>query len=725
MAVKRRISTATGITEKEFKELRNNFTKLTLENPNYFGNIKNCKTEAAVMMAQNTSYEDIGEVGYNPYHEVLYCIINVKSSNGYAGTLCSKGSNEYVRFYADFDSDGDFTGAGEDMGVASVNVHDIPGAKPLKYCVSVKIDPAMKQCTVPYLVKVRAVLSWNAVPPPNAPDHTPVWGETQDTWIQIKPQMLKLKDVIAYSKVKINSDILKYIDTDQAVEKAVVYSKEELKVLYKDLKVEEHRFDTGEVASFAEMLSKDASLAGSNYGLPAAQMQIPENLKKAIQLAVSSPADTGYEVLKNAGLQYDTDSLTAVVRIKRPYGYSGGLCSKGSYEYVAFFADWNNDGTFDCYLGTASLNVHDIPSIPANGLDYAMSLPVNMTALKKKCAFPQVFKIRAILSWNVLPAHDPNYIPVWGNSLDVYVQLKPGLPVTSEEKIPFISVVGDMAVTNINYSGYATGTAVMSGFQAKNSPFGGWVVISGHISNPPDLSAGEANLRYYVSYRKAGEPYWTKIVNKFQITISQWDGYDWTQYQQDQAADSVGCYLYREDLAVNPPSDVTQRFVEGFVMSKWYTGGLADGLYEIKVTLKDASGDIDSNIVHLQLDNTAPAADVTITEIIKGGVSSPAKPCGVFKKNVIIKGKFSATDNNFLRYIFTVEPSILSPNPVNPASGIYPAITGAVDNDWELDTTGMQICGYVIHLHVYDRTIVNSGYIGWYNKATVGFCLNE
>lgn len=42
---------------------------------------------------------------------------------------------------------------------------------------------------------------------------------------------------------------------------------------------------------------------------------------------------------------------------------------------------------------------------------------------------------------------------------------------------------------------------------------------------------------------------------------------------------------------------------------------------------------------------------------------------------------------------------------------------------WTLDTTGLPPCGYVVVLNAWDRTIVNSGAIGNYNDASVGFCL--
>ncbi|UUZ53068.1 hypothetical protein LP419_29380 [Massilia sp. H-1] len=35
----------------------------------------------------------------------------------------------------------------------------------------------------------------------------------------------------------------------------------------------------------------------------------------------------------------------------------------------------------------------------------------------------------------------------------------------------------------------------------------------------------------------------------------------------------------------------------------------------------------------------------------------------------------------------------------------------------------MPKCGYVVRLSATDRTIVNSGFVGFYNEATVGLCL--
>jgi hypothetical protein len=46
-----------------------------------------------------------------------------------------------------------------------------------------------------------------------------------------------------------------------------------------------------------------------------------------------------------------------------------------------------------------------------------------------------------------------------------------------------------------------------------------------------------------------------------------------------------------------------------------------------------------------------------------------------------------------------------------------------VGEAWTLDTTGTAPCGYVVVLNVWDRTIVNSGAIGFHNSDFEGFRL--
>ena len=46
--------------------------------------------------------------------------------------------------------------------------------------------------------------------------------------------------------------------------------------------------------------------------------------------------DTAFEQVVCAGLNTASDTLGAVIWIKRPNGYSGTLCQTGSTEFVAF-----------------------------------------------------------------------------------------------------------------------------------------------------------------------------------------------------------------------------------------------------------------------------------------------------------------------------------------------------------------------------------------------------
>ena len=90
------------------------------------------------------------------------------------------------------------------------------------------------------------------------------------------------------------------------------------------------------------------------------------------------------------------------------------------------------------------------------------------------------------------PPNHPDHNPVWGNKVDALIQIKPGTS-TDGKQIPFISVVGGMAVESISGNthtvlassigdGYANGPSVYGGYKAIESPFGGVIAICGHIS---------------------------------------------------------------------------------------------------------------------------------------------------------------------------------------------------------------------------------------------------
>ncbi len=138
-------------------------------------------------------YEELMAVGYHPRQRELKGVINIKLPYGYGGT-CPRclGSMEYVRFYLNWNLDGDFTDMWEDQGLGSVHVYD-PGAAhenelPLEYAVQKRIrlpgrlwEYLEKQCCVR---RVRAILSWVTIPPAGQPNWPPFWGNVFETNIR-------------------------------------------------------------------------------------------------------------------------------------------------------------------------------------------------------------------------------------------------------------------------------------------------------------------------------------------------------------------------------------------------------------------------------------------------------------------------------------------------------------------------------------------------------------
>jgi hypothetical protein len=738
------------IIEKVEKE-RSEFKKLIIQNPNYFGTFPEVQIKPVLPMKANTKYEELRCIGFYPERDLLKAVIDVKLSYGYKGDLCSSGSFEYVRFFVDWDGDGDFTDPDEDVGIASVNAHDIPDGekvcldktKPFSYALTVKIDSKKRSCKNPYMVKVRAILSWDAPPDAGNPNYSPVWGNVVEKWIRIKARDYFLKDIVKVADL----DALKIEPTMLELDIPVSKKKElgiaELKEIYKDRDVPEHRFNIAEIKKIAESVKLDPNLM-VKYKLDPKFSQLVEN----INLILAEKPNTKYEELHCVGLNYDLDTLVATLTVKLPYGYSGDLCTKGSYEYVGFWAYVWDQIEQMChwkYLGTSSVNVHDINKIPPDGLQYAVFLPVDLSGYKDKCSKPKIIKIRAILSWqSPPPPNHPDHNPVWGNKVDALIQIKPGTSPDGKQ-IPFISVAGGMAIESISGNthtvlassigdGYANGPSVYGGYKAIESPFGGVIAICGHISNPPnDPPADSDKLEYKVQYRKSGAG-WQDVTNDFRIWISTWNGISWSMSHKDQTA-PTGYYLYEEDLT--PP---VQRFVEGDVLAQWHTPVYeGDGLYEIRVLLympgaapaPDVPADhVSSNVVKVMIDNKVPDA----------AVSLDLGPCTKYEAGDTITGKFTAFDKHIYYYTLTVEPSVANPPVIDHPGETYPGgetatglpalpashLNGRVNEAFTLTTTKTTTpCGYVLHLGVWDRTIKDNHMPGNWNGATVGLCLLE
>lgn len=498
------------------------FKQLLVENPNYFGTCPEANLEPVHSITLDTRYEELHCIGFYPEQDYLEAVLSVKLTSGYSGTLCTAGSYEYVRFYVDWDGDGDFDEPEEDVGMVSVNVHDIPNTggpcrdhdKPLSYAVRVQLDPKRYGCQKPYLVKVRAILEWERRPEPETPDHTPIWGNVLEKWIQIKPQQYVLGDildVIDWNKAQVNPALL---DPHVPISKAKALDPPTLKKLYRGRNVPEHRYNLSKLAPIAAQIKQHPGLL-AQYKLDPAY----EGLLKALQPILSGEQETKYEELHCVGLHYDRDTLMATLTVKLPDGYDGNLCTKGSSEHVAFWASVYDQIEQQCvwrYLGTASVGVHDIASIPAEGLQYAVYLPCDFSEWKKTCGTPVVIKVRAVLSWKERPSTiNPYDEPIWGNAIETLVHLKPEDASIPGKQKPYIWSVGEMAVESISGNpyttvgsalgdGYANGASVNGGFSAVESPFGGIAEITGTITHPPNITVEADKLEYKVQYYKVG-----------------------------------------------------------------------------------------------------------------------------------------------------------------------------------------------------------------------------
>lgn len=751
---------------------RRQFRALLLANPNYFGNLEASGLTPVKVIKNNTSYEEMPCIGYNPPLKRLEAVVYIKKSYGYGGPVCSNGSREYVRFYVDWNNNGNWT----DVGMTSFVAYNIPSNKALEYAVTINLDPKEKFCTVENLPKVRGILSWNNPPPPNDPGFVPIWGNVLEVRIQIdKAKLFLIKDFLTLAKIKVSDKIIDKIDLTQEIPtvEPQPLGLGELKLLYQDTNVPPHRFafkhiqklliqpklieeplmlkksmlNEGVAPTTAMAAFSIAAMPPTGITVPLPLAELGINVSDVITNLLNTDGNTNYEELNCVGLNQNQDTLAGVFTAKLPNGYSGGLCTSGSREYVAFW-EWDQIEQMWLYLGTATVRTHDIQSMPTGGLKYSVFLPYDINRHRRPCTYgPVLVRIRAILSWQTPPPPtNPNWVPTWGNRVETTVHIKPGPYVV--ERMPYIDTVGNMAVCDIDQNtGLATGTGIIAAFTADDSPFGGTITITGFVTNAPNVMENPASAIKYKLFVRPREPFmtdaqnpWQALSNKFKVTVTEQIGAGLPlQKEITQVVDAQGYYTYLEDMS--PPD---WRYVAGRVLGKWITGAPMSGKWEIRIEAKLGGGTIvqggtiscpdgsTRSIVRLYLDNKGPSASVAITGYQETSSSPilPAMDCGKFDVGFIVHGTYSATDDHFGALTLTVRPSgPANGATVNPSYRAYSTVpTTGESGSWTLDTSApppppMDPCGYIVHLWVRDRTIVNSGHIGWRNGGDAGFCI--
>jgi hypothetical protein len=161
---------------------RKRLRALLLANPNYFGKVPSKTFSAVLNIEEDTTYESIAHLGYDPQLQQLSALIDVKRGTGYSSEFLIQGSQEFVRFYLSYDGGSTWL----DQGIGSIHVADVHWPRPLAYEVHVQIDPAKESFRDRVRTKMRAILSWNMQPPVGEPGWKPIWGQVAESDIPVE-----------------------------------------------------------------------------------------------------------------------------------------------------------------------------------------------------------------------------------------------------------------------------------------------------------------------------------------------------------------------------------------------------------------------------------------------------------------------------------------------------------------------------------------------------------
>jgi hypothetical protein len=160
---------------------RRNLRALLAANPDHFGKLSASSFKAILKIENDTTYESLAGLSYILRAERLRAIIRINQQTGYSTGNSDRGSTEYVRFYLSYDG-----GTGWlDQGMRAFSVFDSPDPNPHDHGVTLRIRPKESLFSEYALPRVRAILSWNLMPPPRNPSWIPVWGDVAETEIRM------------------------------------------------------------------------------------------------------------------------------------------------------------------------------------------------------------------------------------------------------------------------------------------------------------------------------------------------------------------------------------------------------------------------------------------------------------------------------------------------------------------------------------------------------------
>lgn len=759
-----------AVEQAQLPTERKQFKGLVLSNPNYFGTFPKFGGKPIKAISGDTTYEQLTCLGLNQGRELLETVINIKLHTGYGTDACGAGTTEYVRFFVQ-----DTTGW-HDLGISTVQVHDLAGPLPLSYSVSVDFSEARKFCTVENIVNVRAILSWEWTPTPGDPNFIPVWGNVVNAKVQVAPQFffeVPISELVAQKVISIDPGVLSVVDTSQALPASppTALNYADLKGLYAKTEVPVHRYGF-------ETAMKTFSVPIANaLALSSASSLTGEELASTLAAIQKTKGDTTYEQLTCAGYNPQTQELEGVVLVRQSSGYSGGLCTHGSTEYVSFYAFFG--GVWNA-LGTTQVQVHDLKAAsPTHPISYAVVRFSNLTSMP--CEKLEGVPLRAILSWSTPPT-GPNFVPVWGNIIDTHVQ--PQIAATVGEGMRLMRI-GQVTVANI---GNGTGLAVVDplfvpplppglGYVAGDCPGGSpWLVFSVEPNSPfggETLIEGDFNPKIDVFDHTTG----MVLPGAFPIIYQAWvtppsgpafqltDSFGIELYPPN----AIGGVFYMQHLVPSPGPvsggvvgaqyyvyyESNLQAVNPRTIAEFDAGGLAEGNYSIEILGFEWNGTqyvaiapqgkmihVYNGYEHTELVEPSLGAPlVAVTEYrpqVFITLTSPSGDCGDVQVGDTIIGSYSVTDEFFGIVTVALVPitigGVLQPeNAVTLSNANYGAGSVAYDGTntagtggtFTLPTAGMTPCGYTILLQAWDRALTNNTCYGHYNEDGVGFCLRK
>jgi hypothetical protein len=757
---------------------REKFKEYILGNPNYFGTLPKFGGKVIKALSGDTTFEQLECLGLNPASSRLEGVINIKQHSGYGTDGCGVGTVEYVRYFVQ-------DGSGwHDLGLDTVQVYDLAGPLPLSYSTSVNFSAARKLCGTENILNARAILSWNWEPTPGDPNFIPVWGNVVNARVQVAPWLIyevPLGELVAEKVISIDPEILKDVILTQPLPagppKPLGYG--EMKELYANKKVPSHRFGFSAATKLAQGTIEKALAGATVPAKPSGAAKASpkaafssvltagEELGAILEALQDTSGDTTFEQLTCAGYNPQTRALEGVIQVKLSSGYSGGLCTAGSTEFVSFYAFFG--GTWHS-LGTAQVQVHDLAAAsPAKPVSYAVFRVANLTSVK--CENLEGVPLRAILSWETPPT-GPDYVPYWGNVVNTHVQPQIAAGVGEEMRLMRI---GRVTVANIDSVtglavvdpvfvppfppglGYVAGDCPGSGSPwlgpavQPDSPFGGETITEGDFIPKIDVFDHTTGMLLpgakpiiYQAWVTPPVGLAFQLTDSFGIELyppSAVGGVFYMQHVVPAPGPVLGgvpgaqYYIYWEsDLqAVNPRT-----------LAVFEAGGLPEGNYTIEIRgfKWDGANYVpippQSKMIHVY--NGYPhfelTADGTMVQEFRPQVfitlTSPSGDCGDVQVGDTIAGSYSVTDEFFGVVSIALVPITVSgvPQPENPVVNMGPGIliydgtnTGGTSGTFSLSTAGMTPCGYTILLGAWDRALVSSSCSGHYNEMGVGFCL--